>query len=330
VRITSVALAAGLLVCAASPIAGQALIRTDVDTTRVTVGDRITMTVVVEAGPGARIEWPDSLDLGPFEVLEARIAPSVATGEGVSSLGVFTLAAFELGELEIPALAVEVAGGNGVVASLTTDPFGVEVVSVGADETGDVRDIRGPLEMPIGAMRIVLGVLLLLVVSALLYAVARRLWARGDQPARPTPGPLMRPAHELAFEALAALEGSSLLERGQVKEYHIEASDILRTYVERHFRVTALEMTTHEVLAALQHAGIEEPFTRGLSEFLKRCDRVKFAKMRPGTAACRRLLDDARALVHASASRPIPKEIVSLDRPIQDGEQVPAYVQAAS
>ena len=194
---------------------------------------------------------------------------------------------------------------------------GIEVVSVGADETGDIRDIRGPLGMPLGVMRLVLGALLLLVVAALLYAVARRLWSRGDQPARPTPGPLMRPAHELALEALDALEESSLLERGQVKEYHIEASDILRTYVERHFRVTALEMTTHEVLVALQHAGVEEPFTRGLREFLETCDRVKFAKVRPDPAACRVLLEDGRALVLATAPRPTRNE-------------VPAALQAAS
>ena len=314
---TSFALATGLLVCAAAPLAAQARIRTDVDTARVTVGDRITLTVVVEAGPSARVEWPDSLDFAPFEVLEARVAPTEATGEGVSSTAVFTLAAFELGELEIPALVVEVAGGDGVVQSLTTDRSGVEVLSVGADETGDIRDIRGPLGIPIGAMRLVLGALLLLVVAALLYAVARRLWARGDQPVKPTPGPLMRPAHELALEALDALEGSSLLERGQVKEYHIEASDILRTYVERHFRVTALEMTTHEVLAALQHAGVEESFTRGLREFLETCDRVKFAKVRPDPAACRVLLEDGRALVLATAPRPTRNE-------------VPAALQAAS
>ena len=326
----SVALAAGLLVCAAPPLAAQARIRTDVDTTRVTVGDRITLTVVVEAGPTARVEWPDSLDFAPFEVLEARVQPAEVTGEGVSSTAVFTLAAFELGELEIPSLAVEVVGGDGVVESLTTDPFGVEVVSVGADETGDIRDIRGPLGIPLSAMRLVLGALFLLVVAALLYAVARRLWSHGDQAARPTLGSPLRPAHEVAFEALDALEGSPLLERGQVKEYHIEASDILRTYLERRFRVTALEMTTHEVLAALHHAGVDEPFRRGLREFLEQCDRVKFAKARPDTDACRRLLEAGRGLVRDSVPRPTRNEIVGPDFPVQDGEAVPAGAREAS
>jgi hypothetical protein len=330
VRVTSVALAASLLVCAAPPLAAQARIRTDVDTTRVTVGGRIMLTVVVEAGPTARVEWPDSLDFTPFEVLEARVPPEEVTGEGVSSTAVFTLAAFELGELEIPSLAVDVVGGDGVVESLTTDPFGVEVVSVGADETGDIRDIRGPLGIPLGAMRLVLGALFLLVVAALLYAAARRLWSRGDEVVRPALGPLLGPAHEIALEALKELERSPLLKRGQVKEYHIEVSDILRTYVERRFLVAALEMTTHEVLAVLQQAGVDESFRRGIREFLEQCDRVKFANFRPDTDACRRLLEAGRGLVRNSVSRPTRNEIASPDLPVQDGEAVPAGAREAS
>lgn len=298
----SVALAVALLFGVAPPITAQARVRAEVDTTRVTVGDRITMTVVVGAGPDARIEWPDSLDLGPFEVLEARISPMEETDEGVSSTAVLTLAAFELGELEIPSLIVAVADGAGVVESLTTDPFGVEVVSVGADESGDIRDIRGPLGIPLGTMRLVLGALFLLLIAALLYAVARRLWSRREEPVQTTPGPLARPAYELALEALDELERSSLLERGQVKEYHIGASDILRTYVERHFRVAALEMTTHEVISPLLEAGAGESFRSGLGDFLEACDRVKFAKERPDAGACRLLLEAGRELVRPHRS----------------------------
>tara|TARA_B100001123_G_scaffold450557_1_gene621958 strand:- start:4162 stop:5157 length:996 start_codon:yes stop_codon:yes gene_type:complete len=331
VRAISVALAAGLLAWSPPPLAAQARIRTDVDTTRVTVGDRIVLTVVVEAGPTARVEWPDSLDLTPFEVLEARVPTAEVTGEGVSSTAVFTLAAFELGGLEIPPLAVDVVGADGVVESLTTDPFGVEVVSVGADETGDIRDIRGPLGIPLGVMRLALGTLILLVVAMLLYMVARWLWSRGDEPVRPAlePPPL-RPAHEIALEALEALERSPLLERGQVKDYHIEASDILRTYVERSFLVTALEMTTHEVLASLQQAGVDKSFRSGLREFLEQCDIVKFAKVRPDTDACCRLLEDGRGLVRDSMPDPTRNEIAGPDLLVQDVEAVPVGAREGS
>ena len=267
----------------------------------------------------------------PFEILEARVPPAEVIGEEASSIAVFTLTAFELGELEVPSLVVDVVGGDGVVESLATDPVGVEVMSVGADETGDIRDIHGPLGIPLGAMRLALGALILLVVAMLLYMVARWLWSRGDEAVRPALGPPpLRPAHEIALEALEALERSPLLERGQVKDYHIEASDILRTYVERSFLVAALEMTTHEVIAALQQAGVDKSFRSGLREFLEQCDIVKFAKVRPDTDACCRLLEDGRGLVRDSVPHPTRNEIAGPDLLVQDVEAVPVGAREAS
>ena len=71
-RLSPVAFACALAV---APLAAQdARISNDVDTTLVTVGDRIRLTVTVEHAVGARVVWPDSLDLSPFELLAAQTA----------------------------------------------------------------------------------------------------------------------------------------------------------------------------------------------------------------------------------------------------------------
>jgi hypothetical protein len=140
-------------------------------------------------------------------------------------------------------------------------------------------------------------VLLPLLLAVLLFVVARRLRSRRNEAPRPALGPLPRPPHEIALEELAALSGAGMLERAEVKEYHIEASDILRRYVEARFRVDALEMTTREVLAGLETAGSEPRFREGLRAFLDQCDLVKFAKVRPGMDASRQLLELGRRIV---------------------------------
>jgi hypothetical protein len=281
----------------ASPLHAQSRVATEVDSTRVTVGDRITMTVTVEHPASARVTWPDSLDLAPFEVLGVRELPPSGSGDVARSAVSLTLSAFELGMLEIPPFDVAVTSADGAVEALSTDRFGIEVVSVGADESGDIRDIRGPVGIPIGALRLALWVLLPLLLVAALWIAARRLRAKKDEATHPALGPLPRPAHEVALEALAALDASPLLERGMVKEYHIEASDILRTYVEARFHVDALEMTTAEVLAGLEDAGVDARFRDGLRAFLEQCDLVKFAKVRPGPDVSRQVLDLGRGVV---------------------------------
>ena len=154
----------------AGSLAGQDVrVRTEVDTTLVTVGDRIRLTVTVEHPAGAAVQWPDSLRLSPFEVLSAEVLPPSGEGDRVRSGAVITLTAFELGELEIPSFEVLVQGPGEASETLSTDRFGIEVVTVGADEGGDIRDIRGPLAIPVDVVRVSLW--LLLIVAALAGAV---------------------------------------------------------------------------------------------------------------------------------------------------------------
>jgi hypothetical protein len=104
----------------------------------------------------------------------------------------------------------------------------------------------------------------------------------------------------VALEAIARIESSPMLERGQVKEYHIEVSEVLRTYVEARFCVPSLEMTTREVVDGLRGVGAPGQFVDGLRRFLDQCDMVKFAKVRPTLEASQEILGLGRDLVTGS------------------------------
>ncbi len=282
---------------AVGPLHAQgARIATSVDTTLVTVGDRIHLTVTVEHAADARAVWPDSLDLAPFEVLQAEALPPLAEGDAVRVGIRLTLAAFELGELEIPSFEVGVEGSNTETQTLSTDRFGVEVVSVGTDESGDIRDIRGPFAIPVGVVTVSLWLLALLAVAVLAWSFYRRR-QRGPETEPVVPAvPVLSP-EEVALEALGRIEASDLLARGEVKQYHIEVSDVLRHYVEARFEVPALEMTTREVTEGLRRAGVQQAFREDLRRLLDQCDLVKFAKVRPDAEDSRAVLQLGRTLV---------------------------------
>ncbi len=149
-----IAFAVGFLLVV-SPLRGQTpKLTVEVDTTVVTVGDRVTLRVSVDHAAGDRVIWPDSLDLAPFEITGARALPPAAQGERARSAAVFSLVAFELGELEIPSFDVEVVDETGESSTLSTNPFGIRVVSVGLEEGGDIREIKGPLGIPVSVARI--------------------------------------------------------------------------------------------------------------------------------------------------------------------------------
>ena len=169
---------------------------------------------------------------------------------------VFTLTAFELGELEIPSFELIVAAPDGSETVLPTDPFVIEVVSVGLDEGSDIRDVKGPLSIPLNVLLLWPWLLALLVAAAGGYWMARRIRRDSAEEAPSAPEAPPRPPHEIAYEALEWLEASPLLRQGRIKEYYIEVSDIIRRYIEGRYSMNALEMTTHEVLWRLDRAGV--------------------------------------------------------------------------
>ena len=278
-----------------------------VDTTEIHLGDPISVRLDVDHPADWTVRWADSLDVAPFEVLDYRAAPPAASpdGDGMRSVAGLVVTSFELGELEIPSIAVDVAGPDGEVRALVTDPYRVGVVSVGLDESGDIREIRGPLSLARSWWTLVAWLLLAAAAGALaLYLHRRRRAGPVAEPVKPKAPP--RPHHLVALEALAELERSSLLERGQVKTWHVRISEIVRTYVEGQLRVPALEMTTREVVAGLRGAALGGEIVGSFHTFLAHCDLVKFAKLRPEADSSRELVGAARDLVEMTSGQDPP------------------------
>ena len=287
----------------------RALARAVVDIDSISLGDRLTLTVEVEHEPGQLVAWPASDEtLGSFELLGTVLGPaSVPQGRQTSSMR-YTLTSFELGELEIPAIELAVAdSGDSEPQLIRTEPIRVVVASVGLDGSGDIRAIKAPLDMPRNWLLLLPWVLLVGGLLALGYWLYRRYRGRERTTVAclETPKPA-RPPYEVAYEALERLEAKRLPERGEIKQYFIEVSEIIRTYLEGRYPIDALEMTSCEVLTALEQMGLKSAVYDLFPPFFERADLVKFAKHRPDLEACRAMIPMARRLVDETrmADRP--------------------------
>ncbi len=289
--------------------AGQAaapVVETAVSAATAAVGDPITVVVTVRHGPDAQVRWPDPVDAGPFEVLDPPVPQSAAMGGGVESRLELQVAAFELGELSFPSLDLEVVDAGGDATALATEAVAVTIESVGRDEGGDIRDIKGPLAIPFEVVTLLPWVAALAALAAAAAWVYRR-YRRRTRPEAPRPARPRRPAHVVAREALDALEAARMLERGEIKTYHIRLSDILRVYIEGRFGVDAMEMTTGEVLDGLLRTDADRGAVADARRVLDRCDLVKFAKLRPALPECRELAPLARRVVDVTVPpEPVP------------------------
>jgi hypothetical protein len=161
----------------------------------------------------------------------------------------------------------------------------------------DIRDIRGPKAVASPELWLV-EVAGAVALAALAYAAWR--WYRRVKTAPKT-------ASEIALEQLE--KALRLMQPESAREFSIEVSEIVRTYIEARFRVLASHQTTEEFLRNLVEpsdallAGHQEL----LGDFLSHCDLAKFARWVLSTEEMKSMHASARTFVVKTTQAPAPK-----------------------
>jgi hypothetical protein len=277
------------------------------DTTEATVGDRITLRVEVTHPRDVTVDPPVPAGEPPAAlILEAIPSPARAEeGEETPAPGAprkttFHLQAqvFETGETAIPALRIGWKGPGDAAGSVITDPLPIRIVSVLKGESPEPADLKPPVGLPPPPFP--WGQAAGLALAALAAAAGIWFWIRRRRPAAAAPSAPPAPAippHETAYRELERLLASDLLERGRIKEFHVELADIARRYLAGRFEIETLERTSEEVLDDLRRARVGSEPLRVVHRFFERTDLVKFARHVPSPDEIRGTVELAYELV---------------------------------
>jgi hypothetical protein len=284
---------------AAAPAAAPLSVEVLADRTTVTVGDPVRLTYRMRHAPDTTVVTFDAdRSLAVLTVLDQVDGAPRALEDGrVEETRTVTLAAYETGTKEIAPVRVVWRDATGKEGSTATAPITVEVASVLRTGETSPADIKKPVTMPQSAFWLWAG-LAALVVAAALAAWWWRRRRRRPAPVEPAAPPApARPAHEIAYAELERLLGSGLLERGEIKKFHIELAEIARRYLAARYRIETFERTTFEILEELGAARLPTAVTTMAAELLGNCDLVKFAKYLPAHDETRRTVERAYRLV---------------------------------
>ena len=278
----------------------QISLSSGVDKSRITIGDLITYTVEVTHDKNVKVEMPGmGANLGGFEIRDYRVHEPKIKGDKQISRWDYVISTFFTGEFEIPPLTITyTTPGDSTAKTLTTDKITIVVESVKPSEAGDIRDIKPPVEIPSNLWQqvrwfVVCGGLIGLAILG--YVFYRRWKAGKGLLLRETPP---RPPHEVALERLDILKDSDLLEKGEIKPFYSELSEIIRQYIEGRYYMVAMEMTTTEIRNGLLAAEVSKEEHGIFETILDRSDLVKFAKRIPSAEENEEVLDLAYEIIH--------------------------------
>ena len=259
------------------------VIKTSVDKNEILIGQQIRYRVEVSFPQNKYLlKWfsfPDKMN--GFEVV-SREEIDTSTNSGLNTFGqTMILTNFDSGRRYVPALVLEVLPQEeGKPFTMLTDSILVNVKHSPLDSIQPFHDIKSIIEVKDEwewwrwAIMIA-GIILL--ISGLAWIIKRM-----NKKKEATELPESKvPPYEEAIDSLEALEKEQLLEKGQVKEYHVRLSNIFKRYLSRKMKANKMHLTTDLLLIDLNTSGLDKDQMSVLANSLYLGNAVKFAQFIP-------------------------------------------------
>ena len=290
---------------------GKISIQSAVDRSKITIGDVITYTVTVTRDKDVKVKLPGLAEnLGQFEIRDYKVFDPLKKDGKIIDRVQYKISTFDIGDFQIPPISIQYSIPPDTVEHvLKSEAIKITVESVAPSKEGDIKDIKPPVEIPFDWRPYVkyglFGLLGLLLLGALVYFWIRK---RSGKPLIPLKAEPPRPPHEVALEALESLQNSDFLEKGQVKRYYSDVSEIIRRYIGGRFGVDALDLTSTELLSELKSIPISDEHLQLMTDFTDLCDLVKFAKYIPEDEENQKVIDWAFQFIHETMVVEIPEE----------------------
>ena len=237
------------------------------DTNSILIGEQTNFTISNEVNNTSI--WPTYEEF-LVEGVEIIQASRLDTADNIISQ-TFTITAWDSGSYYIPSIEF--------TENSKTEGLLLNVQTVILEEGAELKDIKQPIEEPIGWSDIwpwLLGIVLLALV---IYLLKKYVLNTKPQIKKVIPKVIIS-ADVTALKELTKLDKQQLWKSGKIKEYQSKLSEILRRYTENRFNFIALELATNEILKELKNRLNAEEL-ENIRTLLQRADLAKFAKSKP-------------------------------------------------
>jgi len=255
-------------------------VTTSIDTTRNKIGAEFQLTLKALVNKKDKVVFPKAKNFGALEVIESYKIDTIKSNNNYELIKKYGLTQFDTGKYSIPRISILINGKPSFSDSLKVEVFNVKVDTL-KQKMYDVKDVA-QVDTSSDWWKYFLGILLLGGIIILVYWLLKKYQNR-EQPEEV----VYKSPIEKATSLLQQLESKELIQRGEIKSYYSELTDIARNYIEEEIEIPAMESTTSELIFALRKVANQKKLKlsattlENLEKVLKQADLVKFAKVKP-------------------------------------------------
>lgn len=253
-----------------------------IDSTTLFIGDQTDLHLRATAQPDKQVVLPvfDNEIIPGIEIIDRTIIDTITLADGRIQYDQYlTITSFQDSLFYIEPLPFT-SGSDTIYSDALTlnvvQPFEIDSTDIA------ITDIKGIYRAPIwwwGIIRWVLLVFALALAGVGMHYLIEYIKRRNAlQTKDATPEEPLLPAEVVALEKLNAIREEKIWQKGQIKEYYTQLTDVIREYIARRFQVSSVEQTSDETLRDIRPLLTDKALYQQLSEMLRLADLVKFAK----------------------------------------------------
>jgi hypothetical protein len=255
-------------------------VTTSIDSTKKKIGAEFKLTLKTEVDTTSKVVFPNVKNIGNLEVINSYKIDTIKNGGRYELIKKYGLTQFDSGKYAIPRLPIIING-----KTIYSDSLQLEINDVKVDtlkqKMYDIKDIA-PAESESNWWKYLLVIIMVSGIGYLIYwfVKIRKPEIKPIEIVYKTP-------IEKATSLLQILEKKELWQKGEIKSYYSELTDIARIYIEEEIHIPAMESTTSELIIALRNVAKQKKLKlsretlENLEKVLKHADLVKFAKSQP-------------------------------------------------
>lgn len=281
------------------------------------IGEQTELTLAVRYHEGTKksvVTWPEfhdtiakGIDIVSVDTIHTKLASRSSVLYEQSTKIIVTV--FDSGMYIIPPQKFIV--DNDTVETL---PLELYVLTVAVDTSQAIKDIKDIYTVPPPPIMAdtnsphhwwwwaIGGFALIATIMLILYLTRKKK----NLPVIPSFTRQLLP-HEKVLEQLAELGRRKPWMHGELREYHIAMTEILRAWIVERYHIHAREMTTGEIISTLHSKRVDSSAVMKLERVLRTADMVKFAKGIPEMEENESCLQLAMNFVEGTAIYPEPQ-----------------------
>ena len=256
-------------------------VTTSINVTKNKIGAEFKLILKTDVDTLSKVKFPEAKNFGALEVIQSYKIDTVKNGAHYQLIKKYGLTQFDSGKYTIPRIPVLING-----KPVFSDSIKVEVNTIKVDtlqqKMYDIKDIA-QVESPLGTWWIY--ILILLAIAAVGFFIYKYIKKRQSEPK--VEEIVFKSPIEKATTLLQQLERKELWQKGEIKHYYSELTDIARNYIEEEIHIPAMESTTFQLIEGLRKASKQQKLklsnetVENLEKVLMQADLVKFAKVKP-------------------------------------------------